>query len=97
MDAESTGCPRCGCMMSRVVESRVGSIHNYPVRVRVRICRHCNKLFRTKEIADPAVSIPRRRPSQKKALELPQLPSTQEEQVREELDCDPPSSFVFPP
>jgi hypothetical protein len=88
MDSESSQCPRCGCWHSRVIETRIGSIRGYPVRVRVRACRHCYHTFRTKEIVDNEVKLPQRhRPA------APEEPLPREEEIRPE----PPSGFFFPP
>lgn len=92
MELESSQCPRCACWHSRVVETRVGSINGHPIRMRVRVCRYCHLMFRTKEIVDPEVKLP---PRSKTPLREPG-PSF-EEPVREDIRVDPPGPFFFPP
>ena len=94
MEAESTQCPRCGCAMSQVVESRSGTINGYVIRVRVRVCRYCHKMFRTKEVADESVKLPHRRPRRVAKVDPP---AETEQTIRPDIDREPPPALVFPP
>lgn len=57
---ESTECPRCGCIQSTVRETRRVEFNGHKSIVRVRVCRHCKKMFRTREIVDDQIKLKNR-------------------------------------
>ena len=51
-------CPKCSCAMSSVLESRPHTFKGDHVQVRLRVCRHCNHRYRTKESIDDEIKMP---------------------------------------
>lgn len=60
--SESLQCPQCWCKESRVQETRRVQLAGHVFTIRVRICRHCELPFRTKEVtvADEEAPLPGR-------------------------------------
>lgn len=75
---ESLECPRCGCVMSRVLETRWIEVRTKHIKIRVRECRHCKKQYRSKEIVDLDVKLPAKSRSKPKPVEeeQPKPPSS---------------------
>lgn len=55
---DTTACPRCNCKMSKVLETRNIMVDGGYLTIRVRLCRHCGKRFRTKEVVDANITMP---------------------------------------
>ncbi len=68
---EEGGCPRCHCLHSSVKETRLVSIHGFQFRVRIRLCRYCKMVYRSREVVDQTIKLPSR-----KKPELPEVDVT---------------------
>lgn len=70
---EALQCPRCNGKYSKVLETRKATILGQQIIVRIRLCRHCDEQYRTKEIVDHEIDETFRQ-GRKKKIEIPSPP-----------------------
>lgn len=70
-----TCCPYCECGHSSVLESRKSVFKGKILRVRIRLCRHCKRRFRTKETVDQDIHYPVSTERQKPKEESKPIPA----------------------
>lgn len=71
---ESLECPRCGCRMSKVLETRWLDVGTKSIKVRKRQCRHCKKQYLSKEVIDSNIELPTHSRRKPKPAPKPDLP-----------------------